>query len=345
MALVYYNGFDALSVGALGVQAQSRGIYSGYGGAIATGGRGGGDCLDVSLDKYASLLLGSSYTDLVFGMAVRTTNAGYRLGVTFQNAEGIACMLAETSDHHLGFYLPNGYGNPTTLLATSTAVITQNTWYYLEGKLSIDDTTGSLQLLLDGVEVINVSGIDTKFTTMAGTDRIRFSGGLFDDVYIEDTTDGTGSQGHAFDDFLGDVTCEVIRPTGNGASSDFTGSDGNSTDNYLLVDDAPGPDDDTTYVASATPTDKDLYEYGSIAATSGSIYAVQTLPWIRKDDAGARTFKAVARLSGGTEEAGAETSLNETYGFRAEMRTQKPGGGDWSIADLNGAQFGVQVES
>ena len=120
------------------------------------------------------------------------------------------------------------------------------------------------------------------------------------------------------------------------------GSDSDSTDNYLLVDDTT-PDDDTTYVGSNTVGDKDLYDYGSISATSGTIYAVKPMLYARKDDSGSRSICSVVKESGGTEEDGPDQSIGQTYQYWNDIRTQTPSGGDWGVSDVNGMTAGVKV--
>ena len=93
---------------------------------------------------------------------------------------------------------------------------------------------------------------------------------IFDDVYL---MAGTG------DEFLGDCTVATLLPTGNGFVNQFVGSDGNSTDNYLLVDEQPPSS--TDYVGSATTGQQDLYTLtnltgsGTVLAVAPTIYAVR----------------------------------------------------------------------
>jgi hypothetical protein len=142
-------------------------------------------------------------------------------------------------------------------------------------------------------------------------------------------------------DFLGDVRVQALLPTGNGNSSQLVGSDGNSTDNYLLVDEVP-PNEDTDYVESATVNDKDTYVFGNLTPTTGTVFGVQIVAEARKTDAGVRSFKSVARLSA-TEADGPDTTLSTTYAFYMDKRDTKPGGGSWTITNVNDAEFGVKV--
>jgi hypothetical protein len=83
-------------------------------------------------------------------------------------------------------------GSISTVLGTSAETLSTGIWHYLEIEAAIDDASGIIAVWLDGVKVIDLSGVDTKQQTEAGVDRIRFQlNGLnqfttptVDDVYI-----------------------------------------------------------------------------------------------------------------------------------------------------------------
>jgi hypothetical protein len=152
--------------------------------------------------------------------------------------------------------------------------------------------------------------------------------------------DGTGSSPK--NGYFGDIKVPALVPNGNGNASQLLGSDGNSTDNYLHVDEL-SPDSDTTYVESSTVTNKDTYTYQDLTSASGTIYAVNVLPYARKTDAGARSIRTLARLSGTEVDNGTDLVLGSSYVYHDTMYEEKPGGGDWTVSDLNSTEFGVQV--
>lgn len=220
-------------------------------------------------------------------------------------------------------------------------------WYFIEFKTTIDNTAGIAVVRIDGTTVINLSGQDTQVTTNATGNMIRIgshqengTNRTLDDFYI---CDGTGSA--PTNDFLGDIRIQARLPNGNGTTNNMVGSDGNSTDNYLLVDDPQASvDDDTTYTESSTVGDKDLYTYEDLTPASGTVYGVQILPLARKTDAGTRSIVSVARLSA-TETDGSVQTLGTTYQYFHDIRETKPGGGAWAISDVNSAEFGWKVNA
>ena len=152
----------------------------------------------------------------------------------------------------------------STTLDTYSVPIAASRWRYLEFKTTIHDSTGSYELRLDGATVLSASGVDTRNGGSGYVDRINLSGVSgnafgyqLEDLYVLDGVD-SGVAGNPNDDFWGDTRIECLFPNGNGNSSDFDGSDGNSIDNYLLVDDT-APDGDTTYVEAGVVGDKDTY--------------------------------------------------------------------------------------
>lgn len=229
-----------------------------------------------------------------------------------------------------------------TTLATGTQVLTGVTFYFVELKTTIADAGGTAIVRINGVEDINFTG-DTKATANATANQIQFwnQGNVtqnYDDLYV---CDGTG--GAPTDTFLGDVRVQATYPSGNGNSSQLVGQDADSTDNYLNVDET-AQDGDTTYVESSTVGNKDTYAFGNLTPTTGTVYGVQVLPFAKKTDAGTRSIVSVARLSG-TEVDSAVKTLTTDYIYLPDIREAKPGGGTWSITDVNNAEFGIKINA
>jgi hypothetical protein len=145
-----------------------------------------------------------------------------------------------------------------------------------------------------------------------------------------------------YNDFLGDVRVIRMLPNNNGVSSQLVGSDGNSTDNYLLVDEMPVATSD--YVGSLTVGNRDLYELSDLP-TSGLVYATQPVVWATKTDVGARSLKLLQRASGGTIVS--STAQSVTFGSYiwcyGDLRTTDPAGAALTVANTNSQQVGVEV--
>lgn len=337
-----FDGYTAIADKWLAVPACNlNGNGAGIGtGSVRTGVRG----MRIQNDQFGNpggmrRTLPTGVDTIVVGFAYRRNGLG--AGDCLQLWEGFGTTqhfkLMIESNNKLGVYRAG------TKLGEGVTAIPQNVWTYIEVKVKIHDTTGTVEVRVNGAVDLSLTGQDTRNAGTAGLiDDIR----LFnvygqaidvDDIVVMDTS------GSTMNDFIGDIKIECILPGGNGNSSQFVGSDADSTNNFQLVDDNP-PNDDTDYVQSSTVGQKDTYAYGNLATPSGTVYGVQVSSRVRKDDAGARKFVSVARLSS-TEEDSAEYTLTTSYQYFAEVRPTKPGGGAWTITDVNNAEFGVKVST
>jgi len=214
-------------------------------------------------------------------------------------------------------------------------------WYYLELKLTIHDTTGAAILRVGEVEVLNISGVDTKYNTPAGARTIRLNGisvadCQFDDFYICDT------QGTANNNFLGDVRIDAIYPTGAGSSTEFAPT--GTANNWDNVNDT-NPDGDTGYNASAVVGDTDLFAFSDLPSSTGTIFGVQANLNARKDDAGTGGMKPVVYLAS-TEYEGTEKAMLDSYFDHTTIWELNPNTTvAWTQSDINGAEFGYKVAS
>jgi hypothetical protein len=231
----------------------------------------------------------------------------------------------------------NGTGSGT-VLATSAAVLVANSWNYIEIKVLVANA-GSYVVRCNGAEVLNGTG-DTQATSTPGVGSIELfdsnSPGGWDDIYCLDTT------GSVNNDFLGDCKVECLSPqAGNGSNVGLTCSTG--TDHGALVDELPA-NDDTDYAYSATAGAKDTYTFTNVA-TVGVIKAVQVSARARKTDVAPKTLAIVTRVGGVDSDGPAQAVASTTYGQYQQLLETKPGGGAWTIADVNAAEFGLKVVS
>lgn len=282
----------------------------------------------------------STYAGGVIGFAYKPSAITAGLGV---------CLVLDGTSEQVSFILNSSGqiearrgGTGGTLITNGSIQLSANVWHYLEFKVNINSSGGTLDLKINGTADLTYTG-DTNNTANNYFNGIAFFNNsstldaYWDDVYV---LSSVGSP----NDYLGDSRVECLFPNGNGNSSMFDGSDGNQVDNYLLVDEADS-DEDTTYVESADVNDKDTYAYGDLATTSGTVHAVCPIPYHRKTASGSKTLVTVARTGGGTEEDSAAKVVLDSYTYGPDYRTTKPGGGAWTVSDVNAAEFGIKVAS
>jgi hypothetical protein len=273
--------------------------------------------------------------------ATKCIGFAYRCA-TLPSALAIA-IFKDTSTVHVDLRVTSGGKLRVTRAGTQlgsdgTATLMTGQFYYIEFKATIHDSTGTIDVKVNGVSDISLTGQDTRNGGNASINQVVLGndqGGAsvtinsdYDDFYVAD-------------DFLGELRGFYSAPNGNGNSSQLVGSDGNSTDNYLLTDDA-SPDDDTTYVESSTTDQKDTYAMTNLPSTASTVHAVMVVANARKDDAGSRSIALVAR-SGSNETDSPDKTLNTTYGYFEHAFTTKPGGGAWSSSDVDAMEIGVKV--
>lgn len=289
---------------------------------------------------------------LVIGFAFKISAFADRDLLSLWSNSGSHDHLIMKVNANAGFNLRRGTGDTTTVLDTINNAIAFNVWNYIELGVRISNSTSDLDIRVNGVSVLG--GATGPWDTLKGAgsstlDNVAFSSGngqtiTFDDIYIlnEKTTDAFGNASNAVS-FLGDCRVEALQPNGNGNSSQWDGSDGNSTDNYLLVDEV-SPDDDTTYVQTGVDNEKDTYAFENLASTSGSVVGVQVVSRAKKTDLGTRLMAHVAR-SAGTELDSPDYALSTAYGTQRTVYENEPNTSVWTRAEVDAAEFGVKARS
>jgi len=345
MSLTYYDGFETVpnlvggwvvSGGTLLTATGRDGVSQGF-----TTNNGSG-MLKLSMPAAQSTtILGAAWQ--VAGALFGSTTIP---GVTVYGDTGATAHLTVNWDGAGRIQLRRGSASGTVIATSTHTPITSGTWHYVELKCTIADSGGTAIVHLDGVEVINFTGDTKNAGTNTTVDAVSLSGssnGIMDDMYLCDGVDGTTlgtPQAAANNDFLGDLTVKPLRPNGNGASSQWVGSDGNSTDNYLLVNEQPF--NTTNYVASSTATDRDLYDCQDLVGTP-AVIGVQVKVYAAKSDAGTRSIKTVIRSATPTVEASSAVALSTSFTTLAgAIRTKDPDGTAWTASSVNTTQFGVE---
>jgi hypothetical protein len=336
MALLFADGFEdgttpwTLSNSALGTGRFGNGLVAG-----TAAGR-------------AELGFTATAGPIIVGFAFKPAGAG-----------GFVQFHATVSSAGLHVGLTRGASGEIIAYRTSTSnvlgtsavnVLPAAAWSYVEAKITIHDTTGTVVVRVNGVEVLNLSGLDTKDGSATTTALVVLGGGVgggaagvtanaWDDVYLADTT------GSVNNNFLGELTVEHLRPAVDDTAQ-WLGSDGNSTDNWALVDEA-GAYNGADYVASSTIGQRDLYTPAASArATTSPVYGVVVAAVAQKTDAGTRTAKlCVKEGSGGTVRQSADLGLPTSFGELRAVFERKGDGSQFTIADVNALRMGMEVST
>lgn len=233
-----------------------------------------------------------------------------------------------------------------TLLGTSSGhtPIAIATWFHLTAKVVLNSAgAGSVILQLNGVTVLTLTGITTAAST-ASVARIRFQTATsqsmdVDDLYVCDTVDATATQGHALNDFLGDLPIQVSFPTADGDTIQWTPSTGS---NWAAVDETPPVTTDNVFTVNSG--NRDLYQLGDLTGTVVAVYAVREGLYVAKSDAGSAQIKPVLKENSVVTvdpAQGLATTAGAVYGPLHAVRPSDSAA--WTAADVNALQAGQEV--
>lgn len=231
-----------------------------------------------------------------------------------------------------------------TLLATSAlpfSILAQ--WRSINCYFKIDDSVGRVVLKVDGVTHIDFTGDTKNAGTNATIDGLRLAmpnnvSNGFADLVICD------SSGSINNTYPGDIAVIRRLPNANGTYSQFTGSDGNSVNNYQLVDEAPS--DTSDYTFATTSAQKDSYGVEDLPAATVSVVGVRAVAKTSKSGAGLAGMTVFVRENA-TDTFGPDVPLSTSYSWQGDdIRELAPStAAAWTVSDVNAMEIGVRSET
>lgn len=185
--------------------------------AIITGRAGGASKALIISDgsgntTYALRSLPTNYARHKFGFAF-IGNLGTRAGIEFLDAGTAQNSVWVTA---AGTIVIGRGAIGGTALFTSGAVILTSQWNYIEVDIKTHNSTGTIELKLNGVVVAGstLTGLNTRAGTNDYINQYKLyaisATAGFDDVYISDNTGGTAA-------YLGDLTVDELTLNGDSA--------------------------------------------------------------------------------------------------------------------------------
>lgn len=347
MAVIFMDGFDAYNGTATGntgatmywannatFNAANVPIVSGrYGGQAIQGTIYWSDCVFNTFTASSSFNCGHSFYQTTLSLPVATVNPYITFGSDATTQVGLkvntggsisACRLTSL--------------NAGTVLGTSANnVIKASTWHTIEFACTISDTVGTIDVNVDGVNVLSLTNQDTRNGTPTTVNRVTLGGcnGLYntpnkiDDLYITDSLS-----------FIGPMRIETLYPSADTSQKQLSASTG--TSNYAMVDETLM--NDTDYVYSNTSGNYDLYDMTNLSSNPSSVAAVSVSALGYKSDVGGRAI-AITSKSGSTVTEHANTELKlMTYSLINKIVANDPNTtGPWTGASVNSLQLGAKV--
>jgi hypothetical protein len=220
---------------------------------------------------------------------------------------------------------------------TANGLLTKGRWHHLEARFQFGGSSFDAIVRLNGVQVLSVTNASFNITTgnIDGVGSKCYSGAgvnayYLDDFFVWDTTGGINNT------FLGDKRVVTLRPNGDTADADWTAV--NSPTGYAAIND--GTPNYNDYIESSTVGDLSVFDLSSISSAAQNICAIQSTTLARKTDAGTSTIRVDIETPSGTL-TGPDHPLTTGYGYLTDIYNEKPGGGAWTVAEINAAQVAI----
>lgn len=255
--------------------------------------------------------------------------------IDFVETSTIQCAIACDTSNRLRAIDANGVVIGQTQPLAST-------WHDVAIKFGISQTGGVLQIRVDNMIALTLTGQDTKASSNSYITEIRAgcpSGafdatlGTFDDFIIDP------------DEFFGTVYVAGSVPNADGSVANWSRTGTNTGHNYSQVSEV-GPDDDTTTIDDSTATDVDRYGFAPLTQT-GKIISVGHWMRAKKTDGATRKIRTSLKSGSTVSDNGSDLTLSSSYApylgeFEEDPATNKL----WAaIAAVNAAEAGPLVIS
>lgn len=285
---------------------------------------------------------GTNYTTFIASGALYISAGAFSVGasiISFLDGTNLQCDLRVNATGNL-YFTRNG----TTIgTVSSNALASGAGWTYFEVQVTINGSTGSAQVWVNGVSWLSLTGVNTQATVNSTLSVVEYGVTTNVTCYWKDMI-GIDTAGGAITTRQGDVTVGVRYPNASGVNQAWTNNGGSSQTNSVqdgITHTGTWPDGDATYISSSTTNQISDFS-GPALSLTGSIIAVHHMTYARKDDAGTRQIAQVG-LSAAVVEVGATISLGNSYQYYRDILEVDPNtSAAWTLSGFNAATFGVK---
>lgn len=261
------------------------------------------------------------------------------------NANAVQTAIMVSSTGQVVARRGKGVLSAGVVLATSAPVVFAGAYQHFEAHLVLGDgSAGSVEVRVDGVTVLNISGVDTRDAAAGpeiGQVLIGTSGqGVFgfpaymlvDDAFAWDAS-GTGSE---VNDFVGDKKAYTRLPDGDTPTADWLPSTGSLQ--FPMLDNVP-PLDATQYLQADAALQQTQTTLAAFPSEIVAITGVYVVTRAFKTDAGTANVQA-SLVSGASVGAGADRPVTTNPVWYGDVFETDPAtGAPWLLADLNAAEL------
>lgn len=213
--------------------------------------------------------------------------------------------------------------------ASATPAVLAQAYQHIEAMATFNDTTGAVEVRVNGVTVISLTSVDTVSSLNQECSQVSIPCGntigtrdpqvvtFIDDYFCYDDT------GSFNNTFIGDRRVLTLFPNADTAQADWGWNTGSSA--YQAIDE-PDPNDDTDYIFAnpgGSPSPTSEFGMEDLPAGVSAISAVVLVNRMRKTDAGSANVQA-SLVSTATEVAGADRALTEQYTYYHDVVEADP---------------------
>lgn len=270
------------------------------------------------------------------GQSKQVSGLGYRFAMTAlpdieedapDTSGGVYMSLVEFRDVANGEQIRVNLGTEgsvralrgSTALGRSDPCIAAGGYHHFEAKAKIANSGGYVEVRINEVTVLNLTGVDTQNTANAENSQFRF--GMYPVVTnIVDTTQDTDDV-FAWDDdasdlentvvdFVGDKGCYYLPVDADTAEADWTLSTGAT--GYSLIDELDPLD--TDYIADTTGAARSIFQVAALPGNVSEVIAMQPVGRARKEESGTVTLR-LGVVVDGNESYTADTSPSTTFAY------------------------------
>lgn len=280
----------------------------------------------------------SASSNVIVGFAIRVDSlpASTVDLIEFRTGSaGLQLKLSLRSDGNIEVF------RGTTSLGTTSSGISAASWKYVEAKVYINSTAGTVDIKIENTSVLSLTGQNTRNDHSLNTvEQVYFrsvvSSTYYDDVYICNTS-GTVNNG-----FLGKVAVITLYPNSDGTYKSAVGSDGDSVNNYQMVDETPV--DTTDYISITTTSDKASFGFTDTDAEVTAVKGVKLNSVAQMNVSGVRAIRPFLRVSG-TDYEGSDAYLDDAIEIiDSHLWETNPNTASlWNIAEVEAAEGGIVV--
>lgn len=235
----------------------------------------------------------------------------------------------------------------TTVLASAPdsvgGIHLTDVWHEIAIDVKIASTGGWAYMYVNGVPVIEFTGNTGTASIVgvlvggSGTTNGRWSAtAYFDDFYVEDTT-GETAPSMAEPRFF-----HYLPVNADDTASQWSGNDGNKTDNYALLDEVGMNDEDATYVYAEEDGLVDLYTHEPLSLPLDQV-PVAIIPSVsaRKTNAVIDSKLAIRLNKDSDNDDTSMLSLTTVYHYYSQRFTTLPDASELNESNINSTKIGI----